>query len=108
MANTLHAFSAQVTTVVDIDADHAVAIKALVLLNTTAAIAYIQMFKAAASAVTLGTTAPDHVIPLPASSGVSLNISDGWRFGGAAISLGATTTRTGNTTAACDVFITYS
>lgn len=69
--------------------------------NTTAAIAYIQIFWLAAASVTLGTTAPNFVIPVPASGGVVLPFDGAWTTGGGgAWSLASTTTATGSTNAA--------
>ena len=76
------------------------------LANTTAAIAYLQVFWKAAADVTLGTTAPDVVIGLPASGGAVLHFEgEGWHTGGTAWSFAGTTTRTGSTQALVDVAI---
>lgn len=87
---------AQVSAVpVDIGAYH--------MLNNAAAISYVQVFYKLAADVTVGTTAPDVVIPLPTSGGATLNFEGmGWRTRGA-LTLAATTTRTGSTTATVDV-----
>lgn len=79
----------------------------IVLLNTTAAVAYLQIFWLAAGSVTLGTTVPNVVIPLPASGGIALDYGDqGWLTRGTgAWSIAGTTTRTGNTQALIDVTI---
>ena len=75
------------------------------VLNNTAAIAYVQVFNKALADVTLGTTAPDYVIPL-AANGES-NVS----FGGigidhdTGITIAATTGRANSTGAACDVLM---
>ena len=74
--------------------------------NTTAAIAYLQIFWKAAASVTLGTTIPDVVLPVPASGGFfGPFIGEGWRTGGTAWSIAGTTTRTGNSAALLDVVI---
>lgn len=76
------------------------------LFNTTAAVAYVQIFNVAAGSVTLGTTAPTFSIGIPASGGVTVNWDKGIAFG-TAISFGCTTTRTGSTGATCDVNFFY-
>lgn len=45
------------------------------LMNTTAAIAYVQVFDKLAANVTVGTTTPDFVIPLAANGSAILPIS---------------------------------
>ena len=87
---------AQVSAVpVDIGAYH--------LLNNIAGITYLQVFYKLAADVTVGTTVPDIVIPLPASGGATLNFEGkGWRTRGP-LTLAATTSRTGSSTATVDV-----
>lgn len=81
-------------------------IATLEFANTTAAMAYVQIFWKAASDVTLGTTVPDVVIGLPASGGAVLHFEgEGWRTMGTAWSFAATTTRTGLTAALTSVTI---
>jgi hypothetical protein len=70
------------------------------IANTTAAIAYVQFFWLAAASVTLGTTVPNFVIPVPASGGVVLPFDGSWLTGGTAWSYASTTTATGNSAAA--------
>ena len=108
MAVVLNDFSEQVTTVVNVFSTAPITIYSMIVLNTTSAIAYIQMFRAPARNVTLGTTTPGIVLPLPPSSGLAINMSDGWHIGGNGLCLGATTTRTGSSTAACDIWIAYN
>lgn len=76
------------------------------LFNTTAAVAYVQIFNVAHGSVTLGTTAPTLSIGIPASGGVTVNFDKGIAFD-TAISFGCTTTRTGSTGATCDVNFFY-
>jgi hypothetical protein len=76
------------------------------LFNTTAAVAYVQIFNVAAGSVTLGTTTPTISIGIPASGGVTVNFDKGIAFG-TAISFACTTTRTGSTGATCDVNFFY-
>ena len=73
------------------------------MLNNAAAITYVQVFYKLAAAVTVGTTVPDVVIPLPVSGGATINFSgSGWRTKGP-LTLACTTTRTGNSTATVDI-----
>lgn len=75
------------------------------LLNNAAAITYVQVFYKLAADVTVGTTVADVVIPLPVSGGATLNFEgQGWRTRGP-LTLAATTTRTGSTTATIDVVL---
>jgi hypothetical protein len=64
--------------------------------NPNASAAYVQIFNAQASAVTLGTTTPDMVITLPAGAGANVMNPLGIKFG-TALSIAVTTTRTGST-----------
>lgn len=75
----------------------------ITLLNNVASPGYLQMFFLPASSVTVGTTTPDFVIPLPTSGGVTINLDDGWLLGGSGLTIAGTTTRTGNTDNAIDV-----
>lgn len=107
-------FNDAVTTVVDLNGDTAGLIAPTVLymhlVNTTAATAYLQIFKNSAANVTLGTTAPDWTIRLNANE--SRDITVPWSLGGegkqagaslAALSIAGTTTATGAVTAAISV-----
>lgn len=76
------------------------------LFNTTAAVAYVQIFNVASGSVTVGTTAPTMSVGIPASGGVTVNWDKGIAFG-TAISFACTTTRTGSTGATCDVNFFY-
>ena len=76
------------------------------ILNTTVAVAYVQVFNVASGSVTLGTTAPTFVLGIPASGGATFNNDIGIAMG-TAISVAATTTRNGSTTAACEVTMFY-
>ncbi len=76
------------------------------LFNTTAAVAYVQIFNVASGSVTLGTTTPDISIGIPASGGVTVNFDKGIAFG-TAISYACTTTRTGSTGATVDCNFFY-
>jgi hypothetical protein len=66
---------------VNINASGPIRIQAVALLNTTAAVAYLQMFRDIAANVTLGTTVPNISIGLPANGGISFPLPDGWLFG---------------------------
>lgn len=83
-----------------------VRIGSIILYNTTAAVAYLQIFCTPAASVTVGTTAPNWVIPMPATGGLTLTFPDGWSLGGTGLTIAATTTRTGSTGATTDVFFT--
>lgn len=79
------------------------------LLNTTAALAYLQIFNKAAANVTLGTDTPDWVIPLAANgSAIVPPIGTLIARHGVAITIAGTTTRTGSTGAAVDVLLWVS
>jgi len=70
------------------------------MLNTVAAITYVQFFYKAAADVTLGTTVANFVVALPVSGGATINFSGkGWRTRGP-LSVACTTTATGLTGAA--------
>ena len=77
------------------------------ILNTTSAIAYVQVFDKTSANVTVGTTAPDYVIPLPPNSGATLGIGQGVAHANG-ITIACTTTRTGSTGAVCDVVAFYN
>ena len=79
----------------------------LQLLNTTAAVAYLQCFDLAAGSVTLGTTAPTESFGLAASQSLSISFGAHGIAHATAISCAGTTTRTGSTGAAIDVNIAY-
>lgn len=103
--NVVHHLSTAVTGTVLVGSTTPTSIALIEVGNTTAAIAYIQIFWAAAADVNLGTTAANAVIPVPASGGVVLPFEDsGWKTGGTAWSFASTTTATGSTGAA--TFIT--
>lgn len=77
-----------------------VVLKTCVLLNTTAAVAYFQVFNKKAADVTPGTTVPKWSIGLPASAGLSLPLGDGVDMGGDGLTVIGTTTIGGSTGAA--------
>lgn len=69
------------------------------ILNTEAAPTYLQVFFALAANVTVGTTTPDMVIPLPASGGATMKFDNkGWGVK-TGLTIASTTTPTGSTTA---------
>ena len=100
MSYIAHHISTAITGTVIAGSDVPTDIAMIEVGNTTAAIAYIQIFWLAAGSVTLGTTAPNAVIPVPASGGVVLPFDGGWKTGGTAWSMASTTTATGSTNAA--------
>jgi hypothetical protein len=87
----------------------------LKLINTTAAVAYLQIFRSKAAGVTLGTTKPDWTIRLGANEVNSIPMSENpAEMGGPALpsavagqasglSMAGTTTATGSTGAAISV-----
>lgn len=103
-------FSKQVTNVLSVVSETPVEAHFAVLVNTTAAIAYLQIFTQLYSGVTVGTTVPTYVIPVAANGSVILgmggsNNSAGWRLGGQSCSVAATTTRGGAVSAPIDTLI---
>jgi|SRR5206468_4780005 len=95
-------------TVVNVSTSGPIRIQAVALLNTTAAVAFLQMFENIAANVVLGTTVPDMSIGLPASGGISFPIPDGWLMGGLnGLSIAGTTTSTGAVGAGIQVNIIY-
>lgn len=79
--------------------------RAINLINGTAAVAYFQIFNLPAASVTVGTTAPLASIGLPASAGLTLSFGEGQILGGSGLTVASTTTRAGSTTAAVDYTI---
>jgi hypothetical protein len=65
-------------------------------INTNASVAYMQVFDTT-GAVTLGTTVPTFVVPIPAGAGANLEITNGIAIA-SGIKVAATTTPTGATT----------
>jgi hypothetical protein len=95
-------------TVVNINTTGTV-LKGLVVLNTTAAACYLQLFNATASNVTLGTTAPTITIPFGANANPVILPASGQLFQfGTALSVAATTTQTNSTGCAMSVTAFYS
>jgi hypothetical protein len=75
------------------------------IVNQNAAEAFIQVFDKAAGDVTVGTTAPDYVIPLPASGGAVLPLNKvGFRHD-VGLVVACTTTATGAGAGAADVLM---
>lgn len=84
-------------------------VKGLVVLNTTAAACYLQLFNATSANVTLGTTAPTTTLAFGANASQSLLPASGELFKFAtALTVAATTTQTGASTCAMSVTILYS
>lgn len=78
----------------------------LKLRNTTGAAAYLQIFGKKAADVSLGTDTPQAVIPLGANEVVAIPMPVPLYIGPAGISVAGTTTATGSSGAAIDVFAT--
>ena len=99
-------------TVLDVgptDAKSPCIVYAIQFLNTTAAVAYLQVFNTKAASVTIGTTAPIATFGVPASGQVTVLFpTDGWFVGGTGLSVAGTTARAGATGAAQDVNIVFS
>jgi hypothetical protein len=74
--------------------------------NTNATVCYVQIFNVASGSVTLGTTAPNLTLPIPATSGANLSLVIPIAFG-TAISVASTTTATGATTTGCGQTINF-
>lgn len=66
-----------------------------VVYNPNATVAYVQIFDVSGT-VTLGTTRPHMFIPIPATSGANLEMTNGVQFANA-IKIAATTTPSGST-----------
>ena len=81
---------------------NAVKVTAISLLNKEAAVTYFQIFNLLGASVTVGTTAPLLSIGIPASAGLTLNLSDALPLGGSGLTIASTTTRAGSTTAGVD------
>jgi hypothetical protein len=74
------------------------------IYNPNAAVTYVQIFNALSASVTVGTTAPDMVIGVPANSAVSLNDSLGLNFA-TGLTIAATTTFNGSTAPATQALV---
>lgn len=66
------------------------------IYNANASVVYVQVFNAASASVTLGTTAPDLSLGIPATSAANVEFTNGIAFG-TAITIAITTTRSGST-----------
>jgi len=85
-----------------------VTLRFLVMINTTAAVAYFQIFAKPSADVTLGTTVPDLSIGLPASSAMVFPVPESGIFmGGKGLTVAGTTTRLGLTAAIIDANLGY-
>ena len=102
-----HTFSASISTITNVDATNHVTIGVMTLLNTTAAVAYLQFFNRAASNVWIGNTSPTWSIGLPANAGLVQSIPKGIYLGGDGLSIVGTTGRTNITAAQIDVNFGY-
>lgn len=102
-----HRYSGSVTgTVINLASKGAQNLRFLTFLNTTAAVAYLQIFNLPSTSVTIGTTAPALSIGVPASAAIVLPIPEGGLcLGGDGLSVAGTTTRAGLTGASQDINI---
>lgn len=105
MAYIPHKYSGNVAgTVIAIDNVGPQNIRFLTFLNTTAAVAYLQIFNLPAASVTIGTTAPALSIGVPLSAAIVIALpEDGLNLAGSGLSIAGTTTRAGLTGAGLDV-----
>ena len=87
--------------------DKAATIYGISLLNETAAVAYLQIFMRASGSVTVGTTAPNLSLGLPASGGLTLSFPNGLIVGGDGLTVAGTTTRNGSSGANISTNIVY-
>lgn len=98
-------YSAQVNATKAQVSDSPVTVGAIIAYNQGGAVGYIQMFFQPSTSVTVGTTVPDKVIPMPATGGFVLSFDDGWYVGGTGLTIACTTTRTGSTNSTTDIFM---
>ena len=91
---TPFSYLAQTTTVRTVKTS-AGALKGWMIYNPNATVAYVQLFDTA-GAITLGTTAPTFVLPIPATSAANVLVDDGITLS-QGLKLACTTTATGNT-----------
>ena len=108
----IHPFSVQAAgTVLNVGeagaADRQFTVYLIDIQNTTAAVAYLQIFNKRAADVTLGTTAPTYAFGVPASGHITIPMPEGLYLGGGGMSVAGTTTRTGSTGAAVDINVSY-
>lgn len=75
----------------------------LVVVNQTAAEAFLQVFDALLANVTLGVTVPDYFVPIPASGGVVIPLSNAGFQHFIGVVIGCTTGASNGVGAACDV-----
>lgn len=75
------------------------------IVNQTGAEAFVQVFDKLLADVNLGTTVPDYVIPIPASSGAVEPFSPAGFEHTIGIVIACTTTPGGAAAAACDVLM---
>ena len=93
-------------TVVAVKSSAAGELGGYIVFNNNATQSYLQIFDVAtAGAVTLGSTAPDMVVPIPANSGANLEITVGVAFANG-IQIAATTTDSGNTAPGAGLTVT--
>lgn len=107
----VHTFNQQVTsTAVEVEADTPPPLKLLIVFNTTANPAFLQLFNKPLSSVTVGTTTPWVSIPLAGLQCLAMAFDSGtqapgWQIRGSGLCVAGTTTRTGSVSAPLDVVI---
>jgi hypothetical protein len=94
-------------TVVNIKSNGFADLLSMKLVNTTAAVAYLQVFDAPAASVTLGTTVPKFVVRLAASETTNPSEIGILQFRGTGLSIAGTTTAGGSTGAVISVSATF-
>jgi hypothetical protein len=75
------------------------------IVNQTGAEAFVQVFDALQASVTVGTTVPDYVIPLPASGGAVVPLGKVGLRHDVGLTIACTTSPSNNVGAACDVLM---
>ena len=78
------------------------------IVNNTAALAYVQVFDLPAASVTVGTTVPDYVIPLPANGQAVMPMSRTGIDHANGLTVACTTARGNAVAATCDVVMWVS
>lgn len=99
--------AAQAATKAAVTTDTQILVWSISLQNTTAAIAYLQIFDLQSGSVTVGTTTPSYVFGVPASGSAHYMFEKPFRLN-AGFTVAATTTRSGNTGATVETTIVYT
>ena len=100
-------FATNTGTKADVTTDTQILIWAIHICNNTAAKACLQLFDKQSAAVTVGTTAPDFEISLPASGSATFLFGEKPLKFSTGFTIASTTTPTGATGASTDVSISF-